>query len=107
LPTKIFALTSTEFSLPLLWHPIIKYWLRQEFKQPAQRKKRASRRYQLKSSKSHYVIVIIDRTQWNLFVASVLWGNHFLPIHWRLLSKVCSSNLQEQKKRSTLLEDST
>lgn len=89
-----------QLSLTLLWHPIIKYWLRTEFKHPVNHGNRKTRRRQFKSSKSHHVVVIIDRTQWrekNLFVASVLWGNHSLPIHWRLLSKLGSSSLQEQK----------
>lgn len=87
-----------QLSLPLLWHPIIKCWLRREFKEGRSRK---MRRLQLRTSKSNYVVVIIDRTQWreqNLFVASILWGNHSLPLHWCLLSKLGSSNLREQKK---------
>lgn len=90
-----------QLSLPLLWHPIIKYWLRQEFKACHNSKNRQSRRAQLKSSLSDHVVVIIDRTQWrqkNLFVASILWGHHSLPLHWCLLPKRGSSNLQEQKK---------
>ena len=89
-----------QLSLPLLWHPIIKYWLRREFKYSVNLGNRKTRRRKFKSSHSHHVVVIIDRTQWrekNLFVASVLWGNHSLPIHWRLLSKLGNSSLQEQK----------
>jgi hypothetical protein len=89
-----------QISLPLLWHPIIKYWLKQEFKQNQSLSNRASRRKRLKSSKYKYAMVVIDRTQWqdkNLFVASLVWDNHALPLHWRLLPKVGSSSLREQK----------
>lgn len=45
-------------------------------------------------------MVVIDRTQWkdrNLFVASLVWDKHALPLHWRLLNKKGSSSLQIQK----------
>ena len=87
-----------QLSLKLLWHPIIKYWLRQEFKQPGNR---GSRRKRLKSQKHGYVMLAIDRTQWkdrNLFVASVIWDKHALPIHWQLLPQSGSSSLLNQKR---------
>lgn len=89
-----------QISLPLLWHPIIKYWLKQEFKRKPTSMNRAIRRKRLKSAKYKYAMVVIDRTQWkekNLFVASLVWDNHALPLHWRLLKKVGSSSLKEQK----------
>jgi hypothetical protein len=61
---------------------------------------RATRQKRLKSSKHPYAMVVIDRTQWkekNLFVASLVWDNHALPLHWRLLKKLGSSSLKEQK----------
>lgn len=103
-PSRIRAiqrfLQLPQLSLPLLWHPIIKYWLKQEFQRQPSANNRATRRQRLKSTKYPYAIVVIDRTQWkqkNLFVASLVWGNHALPLHWRLLSKLGSSSLQEQK----------
>lgn len=89
-----------QLSLPLLWHPIIKYWLKQEFQRQPTANNRATRRQRLKSAKYPYAIVVIDRTQWkqkNLFVASLVWDNHALPLHWRLLTKLGSSSLLEQK----------
>lgn len=87
-----------QLSLPLLWHPIIKCWLRRKFKASHQNK---NARYLWQSSKSKYLLVSIDRTQWrdkNLFVASLIWKRHAIPLHWQLLPKVGSSSLSEQKK---------
>lgn len=42
----------------------------------------------------------IDRTNWgciNLFVVSVIWNQRSFPIYFELLSKLGSSNLDEQK----------
>ena len=90
-----------QLSLPLLWHPIIKHWLKREFKPQWQGRNRLQRRHRLKHRHSHLVRVAIDRTQWrqqNLFVASLVWNNHALALHWCLLPKVGSSNLGEQKR---------
>lgn len=47
-------------SLELLWHPIIKYWLRQAFKGRAITGNRAHQRKRLKQRKHGYVMVVID-----------------------------------------------
>ncbi|KYC34957.1 transposase [Scytonema hofmannii PCC 7110] len=74
-------------SLPFLtiekiWFPIVTTWLSTYFQ----------------SDKMIYVV--IDRTAWgciNLFVISVVWDKRAFPVYFELLSKLGSSNLNEQK----------
>jgi len=78
-----------QLSIHALWFPLLKYWLKINFKQ--------TRRIKL----------AIDRTQWqkcNLFVVSLLWDKRAIPIYWQLLPKVGSSNLAEQKALFQLLK---
>ena len=92
----------------LLWFPLIKYWIRQE--QTSKRLNREQRRYvrKLKHQKYGYWIIAIDRTQWkghNIFMVSLVWGTHALPIYWELLKKSGNSDLNTQKRllRTVLL----
>jgi hypothetical protein len=45
--------------------------------------------------------VAIDRTEWkgrNIFMVSLVWGTHALPIYWEVLEQVGSSDLKTQKR---------
>jgi Transposase DDE domain len=85
----------------LLWFPLIKYWIRQE--QTRKRLNRAQRRSRktFKHQKYGYWIIAIDRTQWkghNIFIVSLVWGTHALPVYWELLKKPGNSDLKTQKR---------
>lgn len=90
-----------QLCVKLLWFPLIKYWIRQE--QTGKRLNREQRRCvrKLKHQKYGYWIVAIDRTQWkghNIFMVSLVWGTHALPIYWELLKKSGNSDLKTQKR---------
>ena len=46
-------------------------------------------------------LIAIDRTEWkgrNLFMVTIVWGTHALPLYWELLAHVGSSSLSTQKR---------
>lgn len=66
-----------------IWFPIVIEWLEIYF-EPQQ-----------------IIYLAIDRTNWgciNLFMVSVIWDKRSFPIYFELLSKLGSSNLDEQKR---------
>jgi len=89
----------SRLSVKLLWFPLIKNIIRQEFG-----KKQSNRQHRRKLKKLRHLghlLLVIDRTDWkgrNLFVASLIWGKRALPVYWILLDKKGSSNLLEQQK---------
>lgn len=88
-------------SVKLLWFPLVKYWIRQE--QTGHRLNRAQRRYLQKNKHQKYGhwMIAIDRTQWkgrNIFMVSVVWGTHALPLYWELLNHVGNSSFKTQKR---------
>jgi hypothetical protein len=90
-----------QLSIKLLWFPLIKYWLRQE--RTRHQLNREQRRHQakLKHQKFGYWLVAIDRTEWkgrNIFMVSIVWGTHALPVYWEVLEQVGSSDLKTQKR---------
>ena len=90
-----------QLCVKLLWFPLIKYWIRQE--QTGKRLNREQRRCvrKLKHQKYGYWIIAIDRTQWkghNIFMVSLVWGTHALPIYWEVLKKPGNSDLKTQKR---------
>lgn len=90
-----------QLCVKLLWFPLIKYWIRQE--QTGKRLNREQRRCvgKLKHQKYGYWIIAIDRTQWkghNIFMVSLVWGTHALPIYWEVLKKSGNSDLKTQKR---------
>ena len=88
-----------QLSARLLWFPLIKYIIRQEFSHHD--KNRQQRRKLKKLRHQGQLLLVIDRTAWkgkNLFVASLILGKRALPVYWVLLDKQGSSNLGEQKK---------
>ncbi|WP_414530943.1 IS4 family transposase [Nodularia chucula] len=85
----------------LLWFPLVKYWIRQE--RTGHRRNRELRRYlnQKKHQKFGYWMIAIDRTQWkgrNIFMITLVWGTHALPLYWETLNHVGNSNLKTQKR---------
>lgn len=90
-----------KLTVKTLWFPIIKQWIKQEFKQRASNRFQRRRAKKLRLIHQGYLLLVIDRTQWkqrNLIVLSLVWGTHALPIYWRLLGKNGSSNLGQQKR---------
>lgn len=88
-------------SVRLLWFPIVKYWLRQEFKGCSLNRQRRRHLKKLRQTVSGYVVLAVDRTQWqgrNILMVSIVWGTHALPVYWELLNKSGSSGLQRQKR---------
>ena len=56
---------------------------------------------QLKSKRGGFWIVAIDRTQWqqhNVFMASVIWGKHALPLYFEPIDHRGNSDLACQKR---------
>jgi hypothetical protein len=65
-----------------MWFPIIKSWLEIYF------------------PLNQVVYLVIDRTNWgcvNLLMSSIVWDKRSIPIYFELLSKLGSSNFDEQK----------
>lgn len=90
-----------QLSVKLLWFPLIKYWIRQE--QTGGHFNRAQRRHlkKLKHQTNGYWVMAIDRTQWkgrNVFMVSLVWGTHALPLYWEVLEQVGNSDLNTQQR---------
>ena len=88
-------------SVKLLWFPIIQQILKQEFRPELYNRKQRRLRQKLKLMHQGYLLLILDRTQWqerNLMVLSLAWGRHAIPVYWQLLSKKGSSSLPEPKQ---------
>ena len=69
------------FSVALIWLPIVKIFISNNFK------------------KDSPILVIIDGTKWNnnhLLMVSIRYKNRAIPIYWKFLDKIGSSNLNEQ-----------
>jgi len=90
-----------ELTAKLLWFPLIKHLLKQEFRHRStnREQRRQTKKFQL--IRQGHLFLIIDRTQWqdrNLIVLSLAWGKHAIPVYWEILPKKGSSSLREQKK---------
>jgi hypothetical protein len=69
-------------SVKLLWFPLVKQIVRQQVR--VQGLNRTQRRHQQKLTHKGYLLLAVDRTQWrerNLFVLSLIWGTHALPVY--------------------------
>lgn len=75
-------LSFPQLNIETIWLPIIKSWLADDFP-------------------LHQVIyLVIDRTSWgkiNLLMISLVWEKRAIPIYFELLTKLGSSNFEEQK----------
>lgn len=88
-----------QLSVRLLWFPILKYWLTQQYKGRHLNHAQRRRLKKLKRRTRGYLVLALDRTQWkgrNILMVTVVWGNHALPVYWELLPKAGSSNLATQ-----------
>ena len=90
-----------QLSLKLLWFPLIKYWIRQEQTGRGLNREQRRRLRRFKHQKYDYWVIAIDRTQWkgrNVFMVSIVWGTHALPLYWEVLAPVGNSDLKTQKR---------
>ncbi len=75
-------LVLTSLSIAIIWFPVIQLIISQQFLIDCP------------------LVIVLDRTQWrdkNIFMISVVWYHHALPIYWNVLEKKGASNLKEQK----------
>lgn len=90
-----------QLTVKTLWFPLMKYWLRQVQTGRGMNRQQRRRLRQLKHHRSGYWIVAIDRTQWqdrNIFMVSLVWGTHALPLYWETLKHLGNSDLKTQKR---------
>ena len=94
-------LSLPKLNLKLLWLPLIKYWISQVDKGRGINRKQRRYRMKLKSNNQGFWIIAIDRTEWkkrNIFMVTIVWGSHAIPIYWEVLNQVGNSNLAVQKR---------
>ncbi|NEP29103.1 IS4 family transposase [Moorena sp. SIO3I6] len=87
-----------QLSVKLLWFPLVKYLVREQFHPHKMNRKR--RRYLKRIKQRGYLLLVIDRTQWkerNLMMVSLVCGRRAIPVYWHLLGKKGNSNLGQQK----------
>lgn len=90
-----------QLSVKLLWFPLLKYWIRQVQTGHGFNRDQRCQLRKLKHHKHGYWIVAIDRTQWkgrNVFMVSLVWGTHALPVYWEVLKQAGNSDLNTQKR---------
>lgn len=90
-----------QLSAKLLWFPLVKPMLRQEFRSKSANRKQRRQHPKLKLIHQGYLLLILDRTQWkerNLMVLSLARGRHAIPVYWQILSKKGISSLAQQKQ---------
>jgi hypothetical protein len=88
-------------ALQLLWFPLLKYWIRQVEQGTALNRQQRRHLKQLNSKHGGFWVVAIDRTQWkqhNVFMASVIWGTHALPLYFEQIDHRGNSALVCQKR---------
>jgi len=90
-----------QLCVKLLWFPLIKLWISQA--ETGHDLNREQRRYlkKRKHQKYGYWLIAIDRTQWkgrNVFMITIVWGTHALPLYWEVLNQVGNSDLKTQKR---------
>ena len=90
-----------QLSVKILWFPIIKQLVKQEFRQRSNASIQKNKSKKLKLIHQGYLLLVIDRTQWkerNLIVLSLVCGRHAIPVYWEMLGKKGSSNFSLQKR---------
>ena len=90
-----------QLSIKALWFPLLKHWIRQVQTGRGLNRQQRRRLHRLQHRSSGYWLIAIDRTQWrqrNVFMASLIWGTHALPVYWQILEKLGSSDFQGQKR---------
>lgn len=89
-----------QLSIKVLWFPLIKYWIRQEQTGRGLNREQRRRLKKLKHHKYGYWLVAMDRTQWkgrNVFMVSIIWGNHALPLYWEVKDQEGNSDFVDPK----------
>ncbi len=79
----------------------MKDWLRQVQTGRGWNREQRRRLRKLKHHKWGDWLVAIDRTQWqdrNVFMVSLVWGTHALPLYWESLKQLRNSDLKTQKR---------
>jgi hypothetical protein len=95
-----------QLSIKLLWFPLLKYWLRQKESEKGLNRAHRRHRKKLDFRKFGYWLVAIDRTEWkgrNIFMVSLVWGTHALPLYWEVINHVGNSDLRTQKRLLTAI----
>lgn len=90
-----------QLSIKLLWFPLVKYWIRQEETGRGLNRAQRRRLKKLKHQQYGYWILAIDRSEWkgrNVFMVSLVWGTHALPLYWEVLQQRGNSDLKTQKR---------
>lgn len=94
-------LTLPQLTVQFLWFPLIKCWVRQVEQGRVLNRQQRRHLRQLKSKQGGFWVIAIDRTQWqqhNVFMASVIWGKHALPLCFEPIDHLGSSDLACQKR---------
>lgn len=89
-----------QLSIKLLWFPLLKYWIRQVEQGTALNRQHRRHLKKLKSKHGGFWIIAIDRTQWkerNVFMASLIWGTHALPLYFEEIGHQGNSDFVCQK----------
>ncbi|WP_027268927.1 IS4 family transposase [Leptolyngbya sp. PCC 6406] len=90
-----------QLTLKVLWFPLLKYWIRQVETGRGLNRDQRRRLRTLKHHKHGYWILAMDRTEWkgrNIFMVSVVWGTHALPVYWERLGRAGTSDLKTQRR---------
>jgi hypothetical protein len=77
-----------KLSVKLLWFPLIKQIIKQEFN--PDNKNRAERRRLKKLRQWGKLVLVIDRSEWkgrNLFMASIIVKKRAIPVYWVMLQQ--------------------
>jgi hypothetical protein len=97
-------LSLPQLSVQLLWFPILKHWLKQEFRGKGQNRAERRKRMRVRQKYDGHLLVIVDRTQWktrNIMMVCLAWGGHGFPVYWQCLPKRGSSSFAQQKRLLT------
>ncbi|MEA5469414.1 IS4 family transposase, partial [Spirulina sp. 06S082] len=89
-----------QLSVKLLWFPILKKWIKTEYRQRTVNRKQRRIAKKLKLIHQGYLLLALDRTQWkerNIMMLSLVWGKHAIPVYWEILEQKGNSNLSQQK----------
>jgi hypothetical protein len=90
-----------QLNIKLLWLPLVKYWIRQAETGRGLNRAQRRRLKQLKHPKYGYWVLAMDRTEWkgrNVFMVSLVWGTHALPLYWEVLKQRGNSDFKTQKR---------
>ena len=88
------------WNVKLLWFPIVKFCLQQEYEEYKPNREQRRKTKKLTKGKSKYILLALDRTQWketNVMFVSAIWGKYAIPIYWEDLEKKGSSDLSQQQ----------